>query len=64
MGARARGRVAAESPLALQPVPRSPPAYRRELCSFVTGFFTAVALFFYWILQSVHVVQFGEVDSV
>ena len=64
MGARARGRVAAESPLALQPVPRSPPAYRRELCSFVTGFFTAVALFIFWILQSVHVVQFGTIDTV
>ena len=50
MGAKARGRAAANSPLALQPTPK-PSSLRRDLCIFSCGFCTAAILFCVWLLQ-------------
>ena len=49
MGARARGRVAFSSPLALQPVPVSSACLQRDCSFFVSGFLCAV-IFIWWIL--------------
>ena len=59
MGPRQRGRVAANSPLALQPVPPSSPNRGRELCCFFSGFTTAFIAILYFLLCSVDVVQSG-----
>ena len=49
MGARARGIVAAQSPLALQPTPVPPQRFFRDFTCFITGFAVAVVWIF-WIL--------------
>ena len=48
-GPRRRGRIAIESPVALQPVPPAKLDISRDLCIFLSGFVTAI-LFIFWIL--------------
>ena len=65
MGARERGRVAANSPLALRPVPVSSATVRARDCGFFwSGFIFAFSLISWILFGIVHVDQPGTLCSV
>ena len=51
MGARARGKTGAQSPLALRPVPVPPHRYFRDFSCFLAGFSVALGVVIYLLLD-------------
>ena len=51
LGARDRGKTAAQSPLALRPVPVPSPRYFRDFSCFLAGFSVAIGVVIYLLLD-------------